>query len=63
MCCTSQDRFDAIFRILEERRRISEQWPYTADQIRKDKELSVRLRELIDQLSPGGKSGNRAPRE
>jgi hypothetical protein len=59
----SEDRFDAVFRILEEQHRISEQWPYTAGQIRRDKELSARLRELIDQLSSGGNAGNRAPRE
>jgi hypothetical protein len=60
---TSEGRFDAVFRILDEQRRISEQWPYTADQIRRDKEPSARLRERIDRLSPDGNAGNHGPRD
>ncbi|HVB87076.1 MAG TPA: hypothetical protein VNK23_10490 [Candidatus Dormibacteraeota bacterium] len=48
----TETRFDAVLRILEEQHRLCNQWPYSADQIQHDKELSAELRGLIDQLVP-----------
>lgn len=60
---TNEERLDAVFRVFDEQHRISKQWPYAPGRIQRDKELSSRLSELIDRLTPGGNVGNRAPRE
>ena len=39
-----------IFRLLREQRELLNRWPYSSEQIREDKELSARIRELVDQI-------------
>ncbi len=39
-----------IFQLLDEQNEVLRHWPYTAEQVTKDKEISVRIRELVDQI-------------
>jgi hypothetical protein len=41
---------DEIFRLLNEQRELLKHLPYSSEQIRKDKEISARIRELINQM-------------
>jgi hypothetical protein len=44
------ERLDAILRLLNQQRQVLNHWPLTNEQIRKDKEISARIRSLIDQM-------------
>jgi hypothetical protein len=39
-----------IFQLLDEQDELLKHWPYTAEQLTKDKEISTRIRELVDQI-------------
>jgi hypothetical protein len=39
-----------ILRLLREQRELLNRWPYSSEQIREDKEISARIRELVDQI-------------
>jgi hypothetical protein len=39
-----------ILRLLVEQRELLNRWPYSSEQIREDKEISARIRELVDQI-------------
>ncbi len=39
-----------IFRLLSEQHELLERWPYSSEQIRKDKEISALIRKLVDQI-------------
>jgi hypothetical protein len=39
-----------IFQLLEEQDELLKHWPYTTEQVTKDKEISARIRELVDQI-------------
>lgn len=41
---------DEIFHLLNQQRQLLDRWPLTNEQIRKDKEISARIRSLIDQV-------------
>jgi hypothetical protein len=39
-----------ILQLLREQRELLKHWPYSSEQIREDKEISARIRELVDQI-------------
>ena len=39
-----------IFRLLREQRELLNRWPYSSEQIREDREISARIRELVHQI-------------
>lgn len=39
-----------IFQLLEEQDDLLKHWPYTTEQVTRDKEISARIRELVDQI-------------
>lgn len=39
-----------ILRLLREQRELLNRWPYSSEQMREDKEISARIRELVDQI-------------
>jgi hypothetical protein len=39
-----------ILQLLREQRELLKRWPYSSEQIREDKEISARIRELVDQI-------------
>lgn len=41
---------DEIFHLLNQQRQLLDRWPLTNEQIRKDKEISARIRSWIDQV-------------
>lgn len=52
-------QLDEIFRLLEQQRQMLDHWPLTNEQIAKDKEISARIRSLIDQIcSAQSKAGS-----
>jgi hypothetical protein len=46
----TEDLIETIFRLLEQQRANLEHWPYTLEQLAKDREISDRLRQACDQL-------------
>lgn len=46
----TEDLIEIIFSLLEQQRTNLEQWPYTLEQLHKDREISTRLRQVCDQL-------------
>jgi hypothetical protein len=46
----ANDHFDEILRLLKQQRELLARWPYSGEQIAKDRELSVRIRHLVDRL-------------
>jgi hypothetical protein len=50
MALGKTEQLDEIFRLLNQQRQILNRWPLTNEQIRKDKEISARIRNLIDQI-------------
>jgi hypothetical protein len=51
MALRKTEHLSEIFRLLSEQRELLKHLPYSSEQIRKDKEISARIRELIDQIS------------
>lgn len=50
---------ETILKLLDEQRNLLKQWPYTAEQVRQDKEICLRLRDICDQLNqPESVSGD-----
>jgi hypothetical protein len=47
------EHLQTILGLLEQQRANLQRWPYTPEQLEKDKELSARLRQLNDQLPAG----------
>jgi hypothetical protein len=39
-----------ILQLLRKQRDLLNRWPYSSEQIREDKEISARIRELVDQI-------------
>ena len=48
----TEKHIETIFRLLDEQHRILNDGPYTSEILRKDREISVQLREICDQLYP-----------
>ena len=48
MALRKTEHLNEIFRLLSEQRELLKHLPYSSEQIRKDKEISARIRELID---------------
>jgi hypothetical protein len=44
------ERLDEVLRLLAEQRDLLNHWPITDELIQRDKQLSARIRDLIDQL-------------
>jgi hypothetical protein len=47
---STEEPIETILTLLEQQRANLQRWPYSVEQLAKDKELSVRLRQLADQL-------------
>lgn len=62
MNAKSEAQLEIIFHLLEEQHRLGRQWPLSPAQVHRDKEVSARLRELIDQPSSREPGGVRHPR-
>jgi len=45
-------RIREIFQLLDEQHKLQEQWPYSSEAMKKDHQLSARIRELSDELCP-----------
>lgn len=43
---------ETILELLSEQHELAQSWPYTVEQITRDKEISERLRQICDQLYP-----------
>jgi hypothetical protein len=50
MAANKAAALNEIFRLLSEQSELLKHWPYTAEQITKDREISARIRGLIDQI-------------
>jgi hypothetical protein len=46
----TDNHVDEILRLLQQQRDLLVGWPYSNEQIAKDKELSLRIRRLVDRL-------------
>jgi hypothetical protein len=46
----ADNHVDEILSLLKQQRDLLVRWPYSDEQIAKDKELSVRIRRLVDRL-------------
>lgn len=52
------EELSEVFRLLGEQRQLFERWPYSAEQLERDRNISARIRELFnhlyaEQASPG----------
>lgn len=47
----SGEAVETILKLLDEQRNLLKQWPYTAEQVRQDKEICLRLRDICDHLN------------
>ena len=46
----TEELMETIFRLLEQQRANLGTWPYTLEQLDRDREISARLRRICDQL-------------
>ena len=45
-------RIREIFQLLDEQHKLQKQWPYSSEILKRDRQLSARIRELCDELCP-----------
>ncbi len=53
MNAKKEQQLNEIFRLLSEQHELLQHWPYTGEQVSKDREISTRIRELVDQMCVG----------
>lgn len=50
MALGPEEELKEIFPLLGEQQQLLQQWPYSAEQLEKDRKISVRIRELFDRM-------------